>query len=117
MNLMSCLAASGCGTSRSATAGQYRVTAYFNQAVGLYPGSDVRILGIPVGTITEVTPMGDRVRVKELQLERKLRLVYRKQATLSHAAVAFLKVVEAYAARHGDPAYSRRLSRGRACRG
>lgn len=44
-----------------------------------------------------------RVRVKELQLERRLRLVYRRQATLSHAAVAFLKVVEAHAAAHGDP--------------
>ncbi len=44
-----------------------------------------------------------RVRVRELQLERKLRLVYRRQASLSHVAVAFLKVVEAYAATHGDP--------------
>jgi DNA-binding transcriptional LysR family regulator len=44
-----------------------------------------------------------RVRVKELQLERKLRLVYRRQASLSHVAVAFLKVVEGYAAAHGDP--------------
>ena len=46
-----------------------------------------------------------RVRVRELQLERKLRLVYRKQASLSHAAVAFLKVVEAYAEAHGGPYY------------
>ncbi|MDP9049323.1 MAG: LysR family transcriptional regulator substrate-binding protein, partial [Acidobacteriota bacterium] len=44
-----------------------------------------------------------RVRVRELQLERKLRLVYRRQASLSHVAVAFLKIVEAYAAAHGDP--------------
>jgi DNA-binding transcriptional LysR family regulator len=44
-----------------------------------------------------------RVRVKELQLERKLRLVYRRQASLSHAAVEFLKIVESYAAAHGDP--------------
>ena len=44
-----------------------------------------------------------RVRVKELQFERKLRLVYRRQASLSHAAVAFLKVVEAYAVAHGEP--------------
>ena len=43
--------------------GSYRVTAYFTQTVGLYKGSDVRILGIPVGTITDVEPMGDRVRV------------------------------------------------------
>jgi DNA-binding transcriptional LysR family regulator len=44
-----------------------------------------------------------RVRVKELQVERKLRLVYRRQASLSHAAAAFLKVVETYATTHGDP--------------
>jgi DNA-binding transcriptional LysR family regulator len=44
-----------------------------------------------------------RVQIPELQIERKLRLVYRKQASLSHAALAFLKVVEAYAAAHGDP--------------
>ena len=44
-----------------------------------------------------------RVQVPELQIERKLRLVYRRQANLSHAALAFLKVVEAYAAAHGDP--------------
>jgi len=44
-----------------------------------------------------------QVQVPELQTERKLRLVYRRQATLSHAAEAFLKVVEAYAAAQGDP--------------
>ena len=44
-----------------------------------------------------------RVKVNELQIERKLRLVYRRQASLSHAALSFLKVVEAYAAAHGEP--------------
>jgi DNA-binding transcriptional LysR family regulator len=44
-----------------------------------------------------------RVRVKELQLERKLRLVYRRQASLSHAALTFLKIAEEYAESHGDP--------------
>lgn len=39
------------------------VTASFTQAVGLYPGSSVRILGVPVGTIREVTPDGPKVRV------------------------------------------------------
>jgi DNA-binding transcriptional LysR family regulator len=43
-----------------------------------------------------------RVRIKELQLERKLRLVYRRQASLSHVAMAFLGIVEAYAKAHGD---------------
>jgi DNA-binding transcriptional LysR family regulator len=44
-----------------------------------------------------------RIRIKELQIERKLRLVYRRHASLSHAALAFLKLVEAYAASHGAP--------------
>ena len=44
-----------------------------------------------------------KIPIQELQIERKLRLVYRRQANLSHAALAFLKVVEAYAAAHGDP--------------
>jgi DNA-binding transcriptional LysR family regulator len=38
-----------------------------------------------------------RIPVRELRLHRKLRLLYRKSATLSHAARAFLKVVEAIA--------------------
>lgn len=39
-----------------------------------------------------------RVRVPDLAFERKLRLVHRRDATLSHAAQAFLAVVEAQTA-------------------
>ncbi|TFV65470.1 UNVERIFIED_ORG: MCE family protein [Bacillus sp. AZ43] len=45
-------------------AGQYRVTAYFTGTVGLYEGSGVSILGIDVGDVTEITALGDRVRVE-----------------------------------------------------
>jgi DNA-binding transcriptional LysR family regulator len=38
-----------------------------------------------------------RIPVRELQLKRKLRLIYRKDANRSHAAKAFLKVAEAVA--------------------
>jgi phospholipid/cholesterol/gamma-HCH transport system substrate-binding protein len=38
-------------------------TAYFPRAVSVYPGSDVRILGIKVGEIESVTPAGRSVRV------------------------------------------------------
>ncbi|MCU1320940.1 MAG: transcriptional regulator, LysR family [Acidobacteriaceae bacterium] len=60
---------------------------------------------VPGLTVSTELENGSLVRVKvpELQMERKLRLVHRRQASLSHAAVAFLKVVEAYAAEHGDP--------------
>ncbi|MGA2387627.1 MAG: LysR family transcriptional regulator [Candidatus Sulfotelmatobacter sp.] len=38
-----------------------------------------------------------RVAVRELHVQRKLRLIYRKEAGLSHAARAFLKIAEAVA--------------------
>ncbi|MGH3750104.1 MAG: MCE family protein, partial [Micromonosporaceae bacterium] len=39
------------------------VTAHFPRAVGIYAGSDVRILGVKVGEIDSVTPEGRTVRV------------------------------------------------------
>jgi phospholipid/cholesterol/gamma-HCH transport system substrate-binding protein len=45
------------------------VTAYFHSAVGLYAGSDVRVLGVKVGEIKAVTPLGSQVRV-ELEVDR-----------------------------------------------
>jgi DNA-binding transcriptional LysR family regulator len=38
-----------------------------------------------------------RIPVRELRLHRKLRMIYRKSASLSHAARAFLSVAEAIA--------------------
>ena len=38
-------------------------TAYFPVAVHLYPGSDVDVLGVKIGSVESVTPDGDRVKV------------------------------------------------------
>src|SRR3954453_20142471 len=40
-----------------------RAVAYFPLAVHLYPGSDVDVLGVKVGTVTSVTPQPTRVKV------------------------------------------------------
>jgi phospholipid/cholesterol/gamma-HCH transport system substrate-binding protein len=40
-----------------------KVTAYFSAAVGVYKGSDVRVLGIKIGKVDKVTPQGSSVRV------------------------------------------------------
>ena len=40
------------------------VTAHFSRAVSVFPGSEVRILGVPVGTVTAVVPEGATVRVE-----------------------------------------------------
>jgi phospholipid/cholesterol/gamma-HCH transport system substrate-binding protein len=40
-----------------------QVTAYFSETIGVYPGSTVRVLGVPVGTVNSVAPDGPRVKV------------------------------------------------------
>ena len=38
--------------------GSKTVTAYFPRTVSVYEGSDVRVLGVPVGKVETVTPEG-----------------------------------------------------------
>ncbi|MCX4965949.1 MCE family protein [Streptomyces sp. NBC_00654] len=49
--------------------GKTTVTAYFDQATGVYAGSDLRILGVRVGTVESVKPRGEEVKVV-LRLDR-----------------------------------------------
>ncbi len=44
-----------------------------------------------------------QLRVPELAFERRLRVVHRRHANLSHASLAFLKVIESMAKERGDP--------------
>lgn len=58
------LLAGGAGLAlRSGGEGTYTVTAYFVKAIGLFPNSDVDILGVPVGKVRSVEPQGSRVKV------------------------------------------------------
>ena len=43
--------------------GTYQITAYFTKAIGLFPNSDVDILGVPVGKVESVEPIGSKVKV------------------------------------------------------
>jgi phospholipid/cholesterol/gamma-HCH transport system substrate-binding protein len=49
---------------RPGSDGVRTVSASFSRAVQVYPGSEVRILGVPVGTVTAVIPEGNSVRVE-----------------------------------------------------
>lgn len=40
------------------------ITAHFTDSVGLFPGNDVDVLGVPVGEVIEVTPQGASVAVR-----------------------------------------------------
>ena len=63
------------------------VTAKFERAVGLYSGSDVRLHGVKVGTITKVKPDGDGVLVT-MKYQKKIKLPsYPDDAKVVRAAI------------------------------
>ena len=62
---------------------------------------------VPHLTIARELEAGDlvRVTVDELEFKRVLRLVHRRQSSLSYAAQAFLRTVRELAQKHGPPFY------------
>jgi phospholipid/cholesterol/gamma-HCH transport system substrate-binding protein len=50
-----------------------QVIGYFPSAVGLYPGDQVRIVGVPVGTITSIEPQADDVKIT-MSLDRGVKI-------------------------------------------
>ena len=62
---------------------------------------------VPHLTVAQELESGDLVRVPvdDLEVKRILRLVHRRQATLSYAARAFLRTVKALALEQGPPFY------------
>ncbi|MEV4602658.1 MCE family protein [Amycolatopsis sp. NPDC049253] len=47
----------------SSRPGDRQFTAYFARAIGVYPGNDVRVLGVKVGSVESVTPRAADVQV------------------------------------------------------
>jgi phospholipid/cholesterol/gamma-HCH transport system substrate-binding protein len=63
------------------------VQARFERAVGLYTGSDVRLHGIKIGSITKVTPDGDGVLVR-MRYDKNIKLpAYPDDAEVVRAAI------------------------------
>ncbi len=67
------------------------------QAIKNFVASGNGVALVPEISVESELARGELVRipVRELRLHRKMRLIYRKSANLSHAARAFLKVAEA----------------------
>ncbi|MEW2356465.1 MCE family protein [Spirillospora sp. NPDC029432] len=81
-----------------------RITAYFAAAVGVYPGSDVRILGVKVGTIDEVTPIGTRVRTR-LTLDDDTPIPADVKAVVVAPSVVADRYIQLTPAYQGGPKY------------
>lgn len=57
------------------------VTAYFERATGVYPGTEVRVLGVKIGKVTKVTPKGNMVEV-QLAYDAKRKIPANAQAVI-----------------------------------
>ncbi|MCX5281727.1 MCE family protein [Streptomyces sp. NBC_00198] len=85
-----------------------RLTAYFDRAVGVYAGSDLRILGVRVGEVESVRPEGTKVRVR-LALDEGIHLPVDARAVVvapSVVADRYIQLTPAYSSgpRLGDGA-------------
>jgi phospholipid/cholesterol/gamma-HCH transport system substrate-binding protein len=75
-----------------------RVTAYFPRTVGIYPGSDVRVLGVRIGEVKKITPQGERVRV-ELEYEEGRKVPADAKAAIINSSVVsdrYLQLLPVY---------------------
>ncbi|MBV9285815.1 MAG: MCE family protein, partial [Acidimicrobiia bacterium] len=57
------LLVSSCSVVGGGGGGNYSLSAWFPKTVALFKDSEVRVLGLPAGTVTKVTAVGDKVRV------------------------------------------------------
>ena len=83
-------------------ANQIRVTAYFSRAVGVYPGSDVQVLGVKVGTVDSVTPRGEQVEVV-LSIDADAPVSSSTGAVVIAPSVVADRSVQLTTLRHGGP--------------
>ena len=79
-----------------------RITAHFSSAVGIYPGGDVRMLGVPIGTIDEVQPNGKNVRV-EFTIEQDVNVPVDAGAVLISPSVVSDRYVQLTPVYKGGP--------------
>lgn len=82
--------------------GRTTITATFPTAVGVSAGTDVRILGVTVGSVDEVTPMGDTVEVK-LHVDRGVEIPADAKAVQVTPSVIPDRTVQLVPAYSGGP--------------
>ncbi|MCX5409685.1 MCE family protein [Streptomyces sp. NBC_00335] len=97
------LAACGLVAVRVLESDGTRVTAYFDRAVGVYAGSDLRILGVRVGEVESVQPEGTRVRVR-LRVDEGVRVAGDARAVIVAPSIVADRYVQLTPAYSSGPA-------------
>ncbi|NUS43509.1 MAG: MCE family protein [Mycobacteriaceae bacterium] len=82
------------------------ITAYFDRTVAIYPGSEVRVLGVQVGKVASVTPQGDRVKV-EMNVKRSVDIPADAKAVQINPSVVGDRFIQLAPAYTGGPKMAR----------
>ncbi len=78
------------------------VTVFFERAVSLFEGSEVRVLGLPAGTVDDVEVVGDQVRV-EITVDDDVPVPADVQATIVPLSLIGERYVQLFPAYTGGP--------------
>ncbi len=75
-----------------------RIVGYFTSAVGLYPGDQIRIVGVPVGKIESIEPRATDVKIT-MSVNRDVKLPQQARAIVmapNLVAARFIQLAPAY---------------------
>lgn len=88
---------------RSVTgAGKTRFTAFFESSRGIYPGDDIRILGVNVGEIESIEPLPDRAKIN-FWVDNKYKVPADAKAIMLSPGVISARVIELTPVYKGGP--------------
>src|SRR6478735_5852402 len=76
----------------------HKIIGLFSSAVGLYPGDEVRIVGVPVGTIDSIEPRPSDVKI-EMTLDRGVKVPADAKALIlspNLVSARFIQLTPAY---------------------
>jgi phospholipid/cholesterol/gamma-HCH transport system substrate-binding protein len=75
-----------------------KIVGYFTSAVGLYPGDQIRIVGVPVGTIDSIEPRAEDVKIT-MSVDRDVKVPADARAVVMSpnlVAARFIQLAPAY---------------------
>jgi virulence factor Mce-like protein len=81
------------------------ITAYFTTATAIYPGDEVRIAGVKVGTITAITPVGTQAKMT-LDVDNGIRVPADAKAVIVAQNLVSARYVQLTPAYESGPAMS-----------
>jgi phospholipid/cholesterol/gamma-HCH transport system substrate-binding protein len=81
------------------------LTAHFDRAIAVYPGTDLRVMGVQIGKVTSVVPDGNSVRV-EMKYDAKYKLPADGRAAVVTPTLIADRYVQVFPAYSGGPVMS-----------